>query len=198
MRVGSTALEFIPDYGPKYLVGTELGSIMLVTKKPKKPVEINYNTSYGLDIGRHYGPVYKIHRNPFHYRYFLSLGDWSIHLWEEDLKSPIMVSRYHNAQLTDCSWSPSRPGIFFVIRRDGWLDIWDYFHRMNQIALSYKISDNQLTSIKFNNVTSTTQMGVVHDDIGKYCAIGDSEGSLFLLKLCKSLYQPYPNEKDLM
>lgn len=41
--VGGTCFEFVPDYGPKYLIGNELGSIILINKKPKKPIEINYN-----------------------------------------------------------------------------------------------------------------------------------------------------------
>lgn len=60
-------------------MGTETGSIMLATKKPKKKVEINYNNSYGLDISaRHLGPIYSIKRNPFNPRFFASIGDWSI------------------------------------------------------------------------------------------------------------------------
>lgn len=47
--VGGTCLEYVADYGPKFLFGTELGSIMLATKKPKKNVEINYNNSYGIN-----------------------------------------------------------------------------------------------------------------------------------------------------
>lgn len=34
--IGGTCLEYVAEYGPKYLIGTELGSIVLVTKKPKK------------------------------------------------------------------------------------------------------------------------------------------------------------------
>ena len=84
------------DYGPKYLIGTELGSIVMATKKPRKNVEINFNNSYGLGkSGRHLGPIYRIRRNPFNPRFFLSIGDWSVNLWEDELKTPIMHSRYH-------------------------------------------------------------------------------------------------------
>lgn len=63
--IGSNCFEYVADYGPKYLIGTEMGSIMLATKKPKKSVEINYNNSYGLEkAGRHLGPVTSIKRNP--------------------------------------------------------------------------------------------------------------------------------------
>lgn len=41
--IGGTSFEYVPDYGPKYLIGTELGSIIMITKKPKKPIEINFN-----------------------------------------------------------------------------------------------------------------------------------------------------------
>ena len=127
--MGSTSLEFVPDYGPKYLVGTEKGSLILATKKPKKKVEINYSSSFGLKTGRHLGPIYNIKRNPFNYRYFMSVADWSVNLWEEEVRTPIMKTCYHNSYLTDGCWSPVRPGLFFVTRRDGWLDIWDYFYR---------------------------------------------------------------------
>ena len=56
-------MEYVADYGPKFLMGTELGSIMLATKKPKKNVEINYNNSYGINqenTNRHLGPIYRI------------------------------------------------------------------------------------------------------------------------------------------
>lgn len=78
--VGGTCLEFVPDHGPKYLIGSEKGSIMLATRKPKAGVSMNYNTSYGLGIGRHLGPIYSIKRNPFNYKYFLSIGDWSVNV----------------------------------------------------------------------------------------------------------------------
>lgn len=54
---------------------------MLATKKPKKNVEINFNGSYGLEtVGKHLGPVTRIHRNPFNPRFFLSVGDWSVNV----------------------------------------------------------------------------------------------------------------------
>lgn len=129
---------------------------MLATKKPKKNVEINYNNSYGIggeNLIKHFGPIYTIRRNYFHPRYFFSVGDWCVNLWEDELKNPIMSTRYHSSLLTDGCWSPSRPGLFFVTRKDGWLDIWDFYYRQNEVALSHKVSDSSLTCIKLNKVT---------------------------------------------
>lgn len=67
---------------PKYLIGTEKGSMMLATKKPKKTVELNQYNVYGGDGNqRHLGPVYAIQRNPFNPRYFLSVGDWGVNVF---------------------------------------------------------------------------------------------------------------------
>lgn len=194
--IGGTSLEFVPDHGPKYLIGTEKGSIMLANKKPKKSAELNYNVSYGLNIGRHLGPIYSIKRNPTFLKYFMSVGDWSVNLWEEETKTPIMKTRYHQSYLTDGCWSPQRPGVFFVTRKDGWLDIWDFYYRQNEVAFSHKVSESPLTCIKVNNVTGTSQIGVAHYDNGKYVAIGDNEGTITLLELCKTLYEPQHNESE--
>lgn len=93
--------------------------------------------------------------------------------------------------MSDGTWSPTRPGLFFVTRRDGWLDVWDYFYRQNEIAFSHKVSDSALTCIKINN-TGGGQFGA----IGKYAAIGDQDGTVTLLELCDSLYIPASNEKE--
>lgn len=193
--IGGTSMEFVPDHGPKYLIGTEKGSIMLANKKPKKAAELNYNVSYGLNIGRHLGPIYSIKRNPTNLKYFMSVGDWSVNLWEEETKAPIMKTRYHQSYLTDGCWSPQRPGVFFVTRKDGWLDIWDYYYRQNEVAFSHKVSESPLTTIKVNNVTGTSQIGVSHHDNGKFVAVGDNEGTITLIELCKTLYEPQPHEQ---
>lgn len=106
-----------------------------------------------------------------------------------------MSTSYHNSFLSDGCWSPTRPGVFFVTRKNGWLDIWDFFYKQNEKALSHKVSNSPLSCLKINNVTGMTQVGSVHPDIGKFCAVGDCDETITLLKLCKSLYRPQPDEK---
>ena len=64
-----------------------------------------------MDGGRHHGPVYSMQRNPAHLKYFLTIGDWSAKIWSEELKIPIMQTRYHNSYLTDGCWSKTRAGL---------------------------------------------------------------------------------------
>jgi len=82
-------------------------------------VEGNRHYIYNkFNIFRHLGPVYSINRSPIP-KYFMSVGDWSCKVWVEDLKTPIIRTKYHGAYLSDGCWSPTRNGAFFLIRRDG-------------------------------------------------------------------------------
>jgi dynein intermediate chain 2 len=125
--LGATALEYNSDAGPlKYLIGTEQGFMLLANKR--KTIEVQ--TRYGIDNGgKHFGPVYSLWRNPLQTKYFLSIGDWSAKIWSDELRQPIMQTRYHSAYLTDGCWSPNRCGVFYLTRIDGFLDVWDFYYK---------------------------------------------------------------------
>lgn len=180
--LGGTCLEYNQDAGPlKYLIGTEQGYILQANKR--KAVEIQ--TRFGLESGKHHGPVYALQRNPAHTKFFLSVGDWTAKIWSEELKTPIMQTRYHSSYLTSGCWSPSRCGLFFLTRMDGFLDVWDFFYRQNEVAYSQKISDSPLTAISVQ---------------GQMAAIGDADGTVSMMSLCRALYDQtlQPKEKEIM
>merc|ERR1719401_2473730 len=136
-------------------------------------------------FGRHFGPVYACKRNPFHVKFFLTVGDWCAKMWMEELKGPMLQTPYYPSFLSAASWSPTRAGVFFLCRHDGYLDTWDYFYRMNEVSLSQKASDSALTSL-------SVQAG------GSLAAVGDSEGVITLMQLCDGLVQMGPNEKNII
>jgi len=186
--LGGVSLEWMQEAGPtKFLVGSEHGITLACTKRPKKAVEIG--TWFGAEdrggYGAHFGPVYCVKRNPFHVKYFLTVGDWCCKMWMEELKGPMMQTPYYPSFLSSACWSPTRAGVFFVSRHDGRLDTWDYFYRMNEVSLSQKVSDYALTSL---NVQAQ----------GGFIAVGDAEGTITLLQLCDGLVDPAPNEKNLI
>ena len=182
--LGGTSLEYNGEYSPlKFLVGTEQGYILQANKRSKK-VEVNLH--FGIESGKHHCPIYSIQRNPAHQKYFLTVGDWQAKIWSEELQShPIMQTRYHNAYLTDGCWSPTRPGLFFLTRTDGFLDVWDFYYRQNEVAYSQKISDCMLTSISI---------------AGSMAAVGDADGTVSMTSLSKNLWDPslQPKEKEIM
>jgi len=68
---------------------------------------------------------------------------------------------------------------------DGFLDVWDFFYRQNEVAYSVKVSDAVLTSIQVNNT---------------FASIGDSDGTVHMMQLCRALYDNtlQPKEKEIM
>lgn len=64
-----------------------------------------------------------------------------LQIWSEDCKEcPIMWSHYHTAYLTDGCWSPTRPGVFFVTKMDGTLDIWDLVFKQKEPTITLQVS----------------------------------------------------------
>jgi len=191
--LGGCALEYNAEAGPsKYLVGTEQGVVLLANLKNRK--QNNGITVFDQGAGKHHGPIYAIQRNPANTKCFLTVGDWTAKVWMEDIKTPIMTTKYHAAYVTGGCWSPTRPGVFFVTRADGVVDVWDFHYRQTEVTYSHKVSSASLTSIAVQN-SSLSQTG------GKLVAIGDAHGTVTLLELCDSLSSPQPNERkaiDLM
>jgi dynein intermediate chain 2, axonemal len=185
MILGGSSLEYSSEAGPtKYLVGTEQGSVISVNLRNRK-------TNNGVSVfdegpGKHHGPVYSIQRNPTHNKFFMSIGDWSTKIWSEDIKTPIVTSKYHNSYLTGGCWSPTRPGVFYVTTMDGELHVWDYYHSQNEVAHSHKIGTSALSAI---GIEGNTQCG------GKLVAVGDVDGSVSILEVSDSLAIPQANEK---
>merc|ERR1711934_286377 len=156
------------------------GIVMQINLRNRK--QNNGVAVFDTGPGKHHGPIYAIQRNPTHNKFFMTVGDWTARIWTEDLKTPIMTTKYHSAYLTSGCWSPTRAGVFFVTRQDGVLDIWDYFYRQNDVALSHKLGDSGLSSIS------------VHKR-GALVAIGDANGTVSLLEVSDSLSRGNPNEK---
>ena len=192
--MGGSSLEYNTEAGPtKYLVGTEQGivaSVNLRNRKITNGVTINNGVSvYDCGPGKHHGPVHSIQRNPTHSKFFMTIGDWTAKIWAEDLKTPIITTNYHNHYLTGGCWSPTRPGVFYVIGMDGSLNVWDFFHRQSELAYSHKVGNTALSSI---GIQGNTQVG------GKLVAVGDVSGSVSLLEVCNSLASPQQNEKGVI
>lgn len=185
---GGTCMEYRSDAGAtRYLVGSEQGMGVLADRKAKKDAESTkaLKTVFGVDQGRHHGPIYGIHRNPFNPKYFLTVGDWTARVWMEDLKMPIMTTPYDEAYLTSCCWSPTRPGVFLTTKVDGTLDVWDYYFKQNCPTYSTKICDTSLTAI-------SVEAG------GELAAVGAADGSTTIISMSSSLYEAQNNEKGVM
>eukprot|EP00562_Extubocellulus_spinifer_P031720 CAMPEP_0178723246 /NCGR_PEP_ID=MMETSP0699-20121125/25442_1 /TAXON_ID=265572 /ORGANISM="Extubocellulus spinifer, Strain CCMP396" /LENGTH=590 /DNA_ID=CAMNT_0020374309 /DNA_START=76 /DNA_END=1848 /DNA_ORIENTATION=- len=187
LTLGGSSLEYNTDAGAtKYLIGTEQGIPLSINLRQRK----NNNGITVLEgsngTGKHHGSVHAIQRNPVHTKFFMTVGDWTAKVWSEDIKTPIVSTRYHDAYATSGCWSPTRPGVFYVTRVDGFVDIWDLYHSHGEVAYSHKVSDAALSAV---SIQGNPQKG------GKLVAVGDVNGTVSLLEVCDSLSKLQQNEK---
>lgn len=112
------------------------GSIYSCNRKAKNPAD---RVKYVLT--GHHGPIYGLKRNPFNSKFFLSIGDWTARVWTDDtaVRTPVLTTKYHPTYLTGGTWSPTRPGVFYTIKMDGTLDVWDLFYKHNEPTLTVQV-----------------------------------------------------------
>ncbi len=72
----------------------------------------------------HFNSVSDVKRSPFYNDIILSVGGWSLHIWKEGVRTPILSYSVPVYLISVC-WSPTRPSVFFVARSDGKIEIWD-------------------------------------------------------------------------
>ena len=96
---------------------------------------------------------------------------------------PIPLTYVYDVYIyTQMVWS-CRPAVFFSIRADGLLDIWDFFLKQNDPVLSLPVSETSLTSFRIQ-------------ETGRVAAVGARDGSTAILQLADSLVDIQPNEKQ--
>lgn len=105
-------------------------------------------------------------------------------MWTDDtaVKTPILTTKYHNSYLTGGTWSPTRPGVFFTVKMDGTMDVWDLYYKHNEPTLTVQVSDQSLTTF------------AAHES-GNTVTVGTADGSVTVLQLSAGLAEMAPNEK---
>jgi len=175
---GAVSLEYESTMPTKFQVGTEQGSVVLFNRKAKNPNEKITGSYDG-----HHGPVYAVERNPYFPKYFMSIGDWTMRVWCEDVKeSSIIWSKYNKSYCLSGCWSKARPGVCFTGKHDGSVGIWDMLFKTNQPALNVQVADSPIQSLKA-------------DASGTMLACGSQDGNVTLLQMNDTLAHMQPNEK---
>ncbi|XP_019749168.1 dynein intermediate chain 2, axonemal-like isoform X1 [Hippocampus comes] len=159
--LGAISMAYSVTMPDTFIVGTEQGAVVYCNRAAETPAEKIVCTYDG-----HHGPVYAIQKNPFFSQNFLTVGDWGARIWSEDIKeSSIMWTKHQTAYLTDACWSPVRPSLFFTVKMDGVLDIWDILFKQNDPTLSVKVRDEPLCCVQVHEagskVVSGSQLGVI-------------------------------------
>eukprot|EP00817_Percolomonadidae_sp_ATCC50343_P002354 CAMPEP_0117424366 /NCGR_PEP_ID=MMETSP0758-20121206/4799_1 /TAXON_ID=63605 /ORGANISM="Percolomonas cosmopolitus, Strain AE-1 (ATCC 50343)" /LENGTH=880 /DNA_ID=CAMNT_0005208101 /DNA_START=129 /DNA_END=2771 /DNA_ORIENTATION=- len=166
--LGSMSLHYNATHSAaKFMVGTEQGAVVACTRRKNKPTLID-RSYFG-----HHGPIYSVMRNPFIPKYFLTIGDWTAKVWEEETMEPIISTPFHDCYLTSGCWSNSRAGVFYTTKSTGDLDIYDLYHNQNKPIVSLNVSNSPLHCIRSYN--------------GERLAVGAGDGTVTIVELSNYL-----------
>ena len=72
------------------------------------------------DHGR---PAVALQPSPFFPNIMVSVGDWHFQIWMLGRQVPIFASPSSSIYLTCGRWSPTRPGILYIGKQDGNVDV---------------------------------------------------------------------------
>ena len=139
----------------------------------------------------HNRPCISLSQSTFFPEFALTTSDWNFHIWRIDGDSsriPVYSSPNTNSFITGGQWSPTRPGVIYISKTDGAIDIWDF--------VTEGCYDPQTSVLIPNSIAAMTLLTGPNNN--QKLAVGDNSGSLHIFEVPRNLAHPYPNEQALM
>ncbi|NWV84831.1 WDR63 protein, partial [Dasyornis broadbenti] len=183
----SKNLEALENISTDFFVGNEDGEIVYSEWKMKtdthsaKPVSQKHSQKYNL----HLEMINTLQKSPFFKDIFLSIGGQKFAIWKEGVTNgPILQSSCSAGRYTAGQWSSTRPGVFFIGRDNGNIDIWDLLKKTHEPSHFQNISKSIITFISPCNASAEQH----------FLAVSDSLGELHILEIYQTLCHPSINE----
>lgn len=133
----------------------------------------------------HDGAVHTIQRSPFYSDIILTIGGWNVAIWKEEVMTgPLLQTCCAPKRYTAGHWSLTRPGVFYIGREDGYIEIWDLLEKTHEPAQSQNICTTMITYIKPWTFSTKQQ----------FIAIADYYGTLHILEIPWTLSHSSFNE----
>ncbi|NWU78540.1 WDR63 protein, partial [Onychorhynchus coronatus] len=178
----SKNLEVLENISTNFFVGNEDGVIVYSDWKMKIDTNSAKPTQkYSL----HTETINTLQRSPFFRDTFLSIGGHNLAIWKEGVTNgPILQSSCSAGRYTAGQWSLERPGVFFIGRDDGNIDIWDLLKKTHEPSHFQNISKSVITFISAGTASPKQH----------FLAVSDNLGVLHVLEICQTLSHPSSNE----
>ncbi|KAM7046471.1 dynein axonemal intermediate chain 3 isoform 8-T8 [Acridotheres tristis] len=183
----SKNLEVLENISTDFFVGNEDGEVvysnwqMKIDTNSAKPVSQKHSQKYAL----HTEAINTLQQSPFFKDIFLSIGGQKFAIWKEGVTNgPILQSSCSAGRYTAGHWSLTRPGVFFIGRDNGNIDIWDLMKKTHEPSHFQTISKSIITFISPSSASAEQH----------FLAVSDNLGVLHILEICQTLCHPLSNE----
>ncbi|CAM9831714.1 unnamed protein product [Scytosiphon promiscuus] len=142
----------------------------------------------------HTRPCVALDKSPFFPGVLLSVGDWSFQIWKVGLRKPVFSSPMAANYLTTGRWSPTRPGMLFLGKVDGSMDVWDFSDSSFTPSVTLMSSPSRITSMEFLKPKAAGAAKLKQ----QLLTVGDAAGNLHVYDVPQNLWRPLANEKAIM
>lgn len=179
--------KVLQSVNTRVFVGTEIGELLYIDWMPQKDADSGKLVTTKPEFCHtfHDGPICALKKSPFNKNVLLVVGGWNFSIWKEGVTTgPLLQCNYMNQIACDGCWSPTRPSVFYIARKDGTIDVWDVMDRTHEPFLSQNITSfsiNSMAPIEFSNIR-------------QLLAVGDDSGTLHVLEIPWNLQKLMPNE----
>eukprot|EP00668_Euglena_longa_P014828 GGOE01018857.1.p1 GENE.GGOE01018857.1~~GGOE01018857.1.p1 ORF type:complete len:330 (-),score=81.15 GGOE01018857.1:174-1163(-) len=164
----------------RFMVGTDQGAAMMCSRRGRIPQDRILAVYQD-----HHGPVYSVQRLTACPKFFLTVGDWRVNIWADDLLKPLYTTAYHPSYLTGACWHPQRPAVFLTIQSNGMLEVWDLLRRQVAPSLSVLVANIPLHALRLH-------------PHGQLLAIATTRSTVHLRRLGSAYTAPVANEGELV
>ncbi|NXD38900.1 WDR63 protein, partial [Copsychus sechellarum] len=180
----SKNLEVLENISTDFFVGNEDGEVVYSNWKMKidtSSAKPKHSQKYTL----HTETINTLQQSPFFKDIFLSIGGQKFAIWKEGVTNgPILQSSCSAGRYTAGQWSLTRPGVFFIGRDNGNIDIWDLLKKTHEPSHFQNISKSIITFISPSSASAEQH----------FLAVSDNLGVLHILEICQTLCHPLSNE----
>lgn len=178
-----------PNLRSKFYCATEEGDLIYADWIQEKTTEEKASRVERC-FSCHFGPMSDIQRSPFFPDIILSVGGWTFHIWKESVTiGSLLSSPPSQAYLIGARWSPTRPGVFYISKYDGTIEVWDLLDKSHLPSSVQNVSSVGISSMAIKQYSGKGQTN------HQFIAAGDDEGTLHILEIPRNLIKPSKNEK---
>ncbi|NWX57933.1 WDR63 protein, partial [Promerops cafer] len=179
----SKNLHVLENISTDFFVGNEDGEV--VYSYWQKKIDINSAKPHSQKYALHTETINTLQTSPFFKDIFLSIGGQKFAIWKEGVTNgPILQSSCSAGRYTAGQWSLTRPGVFFIGRDNGNIDIWDLLKKTHEPSHFQNISKSIITFISPSSASAEQH----------FLAVSDNLGVLHILEICQTLCHPSSNE----
>jgi WD40 repeat protein len=136
----------------------------------------------------HYLNATALQKSPHFPDLYLTVGDWSFHIWKLGMDVPLFSSPFADENVLSGCWSPTRPAVIVIALADGTVHFWDLLDQSHRPTAVQSVSSNAISSLRFCPPAHSLQ----------YLAAADSQGDLHILEIPRNLRRKLAGEEELM